>query len=64
MMTGIYKDIKVKVWEHDRDSSKYLIELFDYDDDSVTSQKLEEAGFVEYSGHWYRGILKDEVKIL
>ena len=63
MMTGIFKDIKVKVWEHDKDSSKYMIELFDYEDDLITWQQLESAGFVEYLGHWYRGVPKGEVEI-
>ena len=42
-MTGIYKNIKVKIWENEKDPSKYTIELFDYNDESVTWQELEAA---------------------
>lgn len=63
-MTGIYRNIKVKVWENEKDSSKYSIELFDYDDESVTWQELEAAGFVEYFNHWYTAVPKADVKII
>ena len=62
---GIYKNIKVKVWENEKDSSKYSLELYDYDDDSITWQELEAAGFREYSSlRWYTVVPKEDVKIL
>lgn len=62
---GIYKNIKVKVWENEKDSSKYSLELYDYDDDSITWQELEAAGFREYSSLcWYTTAPKEDVKIL
>lgn len=63
-MTGIYKNIKVKVWENEKDPKKYTIELFDYDDESVTLKELEATGFVEYFNHWYTTVSKEDVKLI